>query len=161
MVLVHNNVVIINRTAFLFYNISSVISGENEEQAESKRDILEVGCLGTSYNNHIYTKDTGNDQTTFAHEGGFGIPYIMTSGQYLYWGHTPTIFMLQQLPAINTSEGGNTQTEWQIQFVDKGLFSTMATYLIRGRKFRCLKIEYTIDEKGLQLLKKGYFYEIS
>lgn len=34
-------------------------------------------------------------------------------------------------------------------------------FLIRGRRYACLKLEYTIDEHGLQPLKTGYFYEIN
>lgn len=148
-----------NFTDYKCYNISTALKGE-DEQAESKRDILEVGCLGKTYTNHIHKTAAGNATVTFDHEGGFGIPFIMVSGQYLYWDSTPKIFLLKNLPAINTSNRCNTQAEWQLQFVDKGVFSTMATYLVRGRKFRCVKIEYTIDETGLQLLKKGHFYEI-
>lgn len=33
-------------------------------------------------------------------------------------------------------------------------------YLIDGRKYLCQKIEITLDEQGVQPLKKGYFYEI-
>ena len=32
--------------------------------------------------------------------------------------------------------------------------------LINGRKYLCQKIEITLDEQGVQPLKKGYFYEI-
>lgn len=34
-------------------------------------------------------------------------------------------------------------------------------FLIRGQRYACLKLEYTIDEHGLQPLKTGYFYEIN
>ena len=33
-------------------------------------------------------------------------------------------------------------------------------YLFDGRKYLCQKIEITLDDQGVQPLKKGYFYEI-
>lgn len=145
-------------TAVESYSIYKALEGE-EDAKDSKPDTMEVGSLGMQYSNHAPLA-SGDSSTVFRHEGGFGIPYIQINGRYSFWAGTPETFMLHSLPELNTSYGCDTQTEYQVQFLDNGDFSAMDTFLIRGRKFRCSKLELTIDEKGLQPMKRGYFHEV-
>lgn len=62
--------------------------------------------------------------------------------------------------AMRSGHAIDTRCQHQVRFTDRGDFDPMAVYLIRGRRYACLKLEYTIDEQGVQPLKTGYFYEI-
>ena len=53
----------------------------------------------------------------------------------------------------------DTRVVRQITYYDK-VYDPTKVYLINGRKYLCQKIEITLDDQGVQPLKKGYFYEI-
>ena len=53
----------------------------------------------------------------------------------------------------------DTRVVRQITYYDK-VYDPNKVYLINGRKYLCQKIEITLDDQGVQPLKKGYFYEI-
>ena len=53
----------------------------------------------------------------------------------------------------------DTRVVRQISFTDRAT-DPNRVYLINGRKFLCQKIEITLDDQGVQPLKKGYFFEV-
>ena len=53
----------------------------------------------------------------------------------------------------------DTRVVRQISFTDNET-NPNGLYLINGRRYACQKIEITLDENGVQPLKKGYFFEI-
>ncbi len=53
----------------------------------------------------------------------------------------------------------DTRVVRQISFTDRAT-DPNRVYLINGRKYLCQKIEITLDDQGVQPLKKGYFFEV-
>ena len=53
----------------------------------------------------------------------------------------------------------DTRVVQQISFTDSAT-DPNRVYLINGRKYLCQKIEITLDDQGVQPLKKGYFFEV-
>ena len=54
----------------------------------------------------------------------------------------------------------DTRTEHQFQFLDPINPDPTATYLIRGRRYACHRLELTLTPTGLAQLIQGYFYEL-
>lgn len=54
----------------------------------------------------------------------------------------------------------DTRVEHQIQFLDPITPDPTATYLIRGRRYACHKLELTLTPTGPAPLIQGYFYEL-
>ncbi len=52
------------------------------------------------------------------------------------------------------------KAKWVISFLDRIPIDVTATFVIRGRRFSCEKIEYQVSDQGLEPVKKGYFYEL-
>ncbi|MDY5767125.1 MAG: hypothetical protein SPK03_01910 [Alloprevotella sp.] len=53
----------------------------------------------------------------------------------------------------------DTRVVRQISFTDRAS-DPNRVYLINGKKYLCQKIEITLDDQGVQPLKKGYFFEV-
>lgn len=53
----------------------------------------------------------------------------------------------------------DTRATTRFNFLEN-MFDPSAVVLLRGKKYVICKLEYTIDEQGVQPLKTGYFYEI-
>lgn len=87
-------------------------------------------------------------------------------GTGVYKDFTSNHFILRDVgSAIRKQlDGGNldidTRCVTQFQYLD-GLLTPETAVLYRGRRYVCQKIEITIDEHGIQPLKRGYFYEMS
>ena len=54
----------------------------------------------------------------------------------------------------------DTQIKYCIKFVTDKLIPVNSTFIIRGKKFVCEKLEYSINVKGIDKLVTGYFYEL-
>ena len=54
----------------------------------------------------------------------------------------------------------NGNNEINIKFLFDGKPDPRKIYVIRNRKFICSKIEMTVNEKGIDRVKTGYFYEM-
>lgn len=61
---------------------------------------------------------------------------------------------------LNNGASIDTRAEHLFQFTDRISGDPTAMYIIRGRRYACAKLEFTIDGNGIQPLKSGYFYEI-
>lgn len=60
---------------------------------------------------------------------------------------------------IDPASDVDTYTKHVFDFVDRGFFSPSDDYIIRGRLYACEKIEYTINENGLDPKKKIHLFE--
>lgn len=55
----------------------------------------------------------------------------------------------------------DTRCQHIVAFTDRGIPAVGDIFLIRGRRYACAKLEFTVDEYGVQPLKRGYFHEIN
>lgn len=142
---------------------------DTESEATGKRDVIELAynadaehyfCYEQSYN------PLANYDAQLAVRLAYpvGIPYYKDrfgnwkdEGEHLFVLRNRTGQVAQELDALALDI--DTRTVTQFQFTD-ALFDPSAAVLIRGRKYVCQKLEITIDENGIQPLKRGYFYEI-
>ena len=63
--------------------------------------------------------------------------------------------------ALSDGASIDTRAEHLFQFTDRIPGDPTVPYLIRGKRYACHKLEFTIDEQGIRPLKQGYFYEIN
>lgn len=63
--------------------------------------------------------------------------------------------------SLSLSYSIDTRCEHLFSFADRGIPSVGDVFLIRGKRYACHKLEFTIDEHGIRPLKQGYFYEIN
>jgi hypothetical protein len=50
--------------------------------------------------------------------------------------------------------------EYVYTFITDAIPDPLSTYIFRGKRYECRKIELTVREDGIDRKKKGYFYEI-
>lgn len=72
----------------------------------------------------------------------------------------------REAPSLNASSLSlsysiDTRCQHLFSFADRGIPSVGDVFLIRGKRYACHKLEFTIDEHGVRPLKQGYFYEIN
>lgn len=148
-----------------YYSVDEVINPHDDAEttdahATDKRDAIEVAVWDGSDIGYDYPKDERINTPV-------GIPYTAD----------PATGLPETLPGFNDIQGQpvtdgpftlatthaaaiDTRCQHIFRFTDRVDFDPMAVYLIRSRRYACLKIEYTIDRQGVQPLKTGYFYEI-
>lgn len=63
--------------------------------------------------------------------------------------------------SLSISYSIDTRCEHLFSFTDRDIPSVGDVFLIRGKRYACHKLEFTIDEHGIRPLKQGYFYEIN
>jgi len=98
-----------------------------------------------------------------------GVPYLEKLGDY--WQAFGSYFILNFAGSGENNikndtirqKGGAVETreETEISFIDMGNFLPNDIYMIKGRKYVCEKLEFTIDENGVNKLKRGYFFEVN
>ena len=62
---------------------------------------------------------------------------------------------------INSGKKVDTRCRHTFEFLDKVEADTKDIFIIRNRQYACEKIEYSISDRGVEPLKRGYFYEIN
>ena len=72
----------------------------------------------------------------------------------------------REAPSLNASSLSlsysiDTRCQHLFSFTDRSIPSVGDVFLIRGKRYACHKLEFTIDEHGVRPLKQGYFYEIN
>lgn len=149
-----------------------------EQKAEKKesntKNTIEVAYAATLLEDEqIYDF---NDKTRGRIHNPTGIPYLL-NGRELRQVADNLRFLLnfkgKNDLCIDIPQSGMAQTlfasyapvdtraEWHVDFLDVGNFTIANTFLIRGRKYLCKSIQYTITAQGINPVKKGVFYEIS
>jgi len=157
------------------YNVYNAITGEDDKEDEQVLDAIEV-----AFNPGLSLKRTFtalNLSWSVNIPFAYGLPWYETEeGRYLpfyqeddaedsfsyrelclKWGEVDGVVA----HAINKNIATDTRVQHVFSFTDWGDFSPEDVYLIHGKKYACTKIEITIDERGLQPMKKGYFVEIN
>ncbi|MBP3228214.1 MAG: hypothetical protein J6M53_05445 [Bacteroidaceae bacterium] len=140
-----------------------------EEELTAKRDVIELAWNVDQDHRFVYEqtyRPLPNFDPTLGIQVAYpvGIPYYgdrfgnwKDEGEHLFVLRNRTGRVAQELDALSLDI--DTRSVTQFQFTDN-LFDPSAVVLIRGRKYVCQKLEVTIDERGLQPLKRGYFYEV-
>ncbi len=157
-----------------YYSVDAAINADTDATAtttDSSKDILEVawydGSSYVSYNGEHrpcpvsvpYAKHETNGYYITPHRltiasktvGADG-PFSLTEKGTAY-GNIGTL--------IDGAASIDSRVQHLFQFTDDIACDPTVPYLIRGRRYACYKLELTIDEHGLQPLKKGYFCEIA
>lgn len=160
-------------TVYQDYSINAAINPESEDsehEIKEKAKVIEVAynpktCWiaqfydwdGTLLNQDIRTP--------------FGVSVLKLEDGH-YWnlimeGNNEQLRLTQKLSpsirntAMETEYSIDTRCQHVITFLDNGVFPVKSVYNIKGRRYVCMKIEYTINERGLAPLKRGYFYELN
>ncbi|MBR4553865.1 MAG: hypothetical protein IKR63_00650 [Alloprevotella sp.] len=148
-------------------------TGEDEEsedeEATGKREVIELAYNADAEHQFVY-QQTYNPLANYPQLIGVqisypvGIPYYADrfgnwkdEEEHLFVIRNRTGQVAQELDGFAFDI--DTRSVTQFQFTDN-LFDPAAVVIIRGRKYVCQKLEMTIDENGLQPMKRGYFYEI-
>lgn len=148
------------------YSVNGVINGDAESTTDETK---KTDKLYVAFNPNVAWEKTVD---YFPYKVPIGINYLPTEdGFYLPLPlntNIPQPFSLR--PSLNEAEsvGYNlefmqsikTAVERQFLFLDDVDVDPTATYVIKGKRYACHKIEVTIDTNGVQPLKRGYFYEI-
>lgn len=83
-------------------------------------------------------------------------PIEQTEAMTSYWLPPENI----QNTAFSSPIDAETSSKWIIDFADNKGYNPADVFLIRGRKFLCEKIEISINDLGIEPIKRGYFYEV-
>lgn len=148
------------------YSVNGAINGNSES---TTNETNKLDKLYVAFNSNAAWEKSGE---VFPYNVPLGINYLPTEdGFYLPLTLKSNIrqpFSLR--PSLNETAcvGYNlefmdrikTAVERQFLFLDDVDVDPTASYVIRGRRYACHKIELTIDTNGVQPLKRGYFYEI-
>lgn len=144
---------------YLAFSINDILKGSEKDR--NKRDIIEVG-INLQQKSH-YIPGSGLDiEVNIA----YGIPYARNeSGRFTPLGpesHFQLSHKAQDTIRYRITSGVkyNTSTKVCISFIDDGYFEPDRIYLVNNKKYICEKIEYSISEKGVDKIKKGYFFEV-
>ena len=148
------------------------VAGEEDEETQEttgKRDVIELAFNADAEHMFVYEQTyqplanypgTINVRLSYP----VGVPYYADrfgnwkdEGEYLFVIRNRTGQVAQELDALSLDI--DTRSVTQFQFTDN-LFDPAAVVIVRGRKYVCQKLEVTIDERGLQPMKRGYFYEL-
>lgn len=144
---------------------------DTEQEATAKRDVIELAWNVDQDHEHTYSGTYRPFQSyqpdyyeTYRFPFPIGIPYYrdrsgnwVDTREYLFELRNKAVGVGRELQALNLDI--DTRSVTQFQFTDN-LFDPAAVVLIRGRKYVCQKLEITLDERGLQSIKRGYFYEL-
>lgn len=153
------------------YSVNDEVNpdGDTVAAGEDKASVIEV-ALNTGDTWLAQFADADGQRVTHPLPVALGIAYVkQEDGFYLPvtgGGNRDQFRLTSTAPdtiattALYSGHAIDTRCQHLIRFTDHGTFDPMAVYLIRGRRYACFKLEYTIDEQGVQPLKTGYFYEI-
>lgn len=148
------------------YSVNGAINGNSES---TTNETNKLDKLYVAFNSNAAWEKSGE---VFPYKVPLGINYLPTyDGFYLPLTLKTNIrqpFSLR--PSLNETAcvGYNlefmdrikTAVERQFLFLDDVDVDPTASYVIKGKRYACHKIEVTIDTNGVQPLKRGYFYEI-
>lgn len=164
------------------YSVNDTIN-PNAEKTEntsgSKPERIEVALFDggkRSLGQFTFTKDkedySGQQETitdSIVIPLATGIPYVREDGVYyveLFTDtHTHRSLLLKEDCAIYDSlsvgKKIDTRVRHSFRFLDNIDLNPKAVFIIKGRKYACEKIEYTVEEAGMSPIKRGYFYELN
>lgn len=151
------------------FSVNNAVNPFAEEEEPSKPERIEV-----AYNDggkfHLGTwKDPMGVSLDIIIPLATGIPYARESEAYYRTLFTDTgshgnLLLKEGSPMYEILSPGikiDTRVKHIFQFVDSIDPNPKSTFVIRGRKYACEKIEFNIEDQGLSPIKRGYFYEIN
>lgn len=156
------------------YSVNAAINPnvEEDENEYSKPERIEVALFdGSTKKMPTYTDPTGAAVDIII-PLATGIPYAREKGkvafQTLFSGsNTHERLLLKQdiegglYQIITSGKKVDTRCRRIFEFLDKVEADTKDIFIIRNRQYACEKIEYSINDRGVEPLKRGYFYEIN
>lgn len=148
------------------YSVNGAINGNSES---TTNETNKLDKLYVAFNSNAAWEKSGE---VFPYKVPLGINYLPTYDGF-YFPLTLKTNIRQPFslrPSLNETAcvGYNlefmdrikTAVERQFLFLDDVDVDPTASYVIKGKRYACHKIELTIDTNGVQPLKRGYFYEI-
>ena len=169
------------------FNIQAQLEDQEQDIKRDSREVMEVAINWTAWKNdegqtrkkvHNITIDTRT--ISFSAESiGTNIPtalgtYVATPVDGAAWDKIDILAysVIQDRFAFDLNESSSAirkaldgslafdaTAKVCIDFLDTDAFDPAKPFIIRGRHYVCEKIEYTIDDRGIQPLRRGYFYE--
>lgn len=152
-----------------YYSVDNAINPKEDTESESTdegKDVMEVAYYdgSTSYGTTGFPIPTAVSFVTDETTGFREHPTMLTDksgrlpedGVFTLGNNAGTIG-----EALSDGASVDTRAEHLFQFTDRIPGDPMVPYLIRGKRYACHKLEFTIDEHGVRPLKQGYFYEIN
>lgn len=146
---------------YLSFSIDEAIKGTEPDR--NKRDVIEIGI-------NLVAKQSlspiGILEGDYEIPIVWGIPYALgPSGRYeivntgYHFRLNPAAGSETIATRLNSGQHAKTRTKLCISFLDDGIIDPEAYFIIKNKKYVCEKIEYSISEKGVDKIKKGYFFE--
>ena len=152
------------------FSINDAVNPYAEANEPSKPERLEVAHYdgGSIYVGTVSDMGMDMDLDVIV-PGATGIPYAREDEAYFRdlftTSGTHKNLLLKEGTAmyqnLSQSISIDTRVTHCFQFLDDIYLDPKTKYIIRGRKYACLKIEYNIDDNGVSPIKRGYFYEIN
>lgn len=152
------------------FSVNNAVNPNAEDLTPSKPERIEVAFNDTGEYcvNQAWTDPAGST-VNITIPLAVGIPYVREDEAYFLTLFTTTgthknLLLKPDTAMYNILNYGkkiDTRVKHCFQFLDNIDPNPKATFIIRGRKYACQKIEYTVEEQGLSPIKRGYFYEIN
>ena len=156
------------------YSVNAAINPnmEEDENEYSKPERIEVALFdGSTKEMPTYTDPTG-EVVDIIIPLATGIPYARKEGKVAFQtlfsdSNTHERLLLKQdieggmYQIINSGKKVDTRCRHIFEFLDKVESDIKNVFIIRNRQYACEKIEYSISDRGVEPLKRGYFYEIN
>lgn len=140
----------------------------------SKRDVIEVGYYGgiALQDGINYTEPDGTE-AHFAIPMPTGLPFDnsheepgtgeltpICQGLFTLNRHDSTDFEGMVQDVFKAYTPADMRAETQVSFISERQLDPLALYIIRGRRYVCKQLEYTVTERGCDKCVKGTFCEI-
>lgn len=147
------------------YSVNDAVCGDGGSgESRTKPDKLEVAlnsCVEWGKQPDLFPYKLALGVNLLPTDDGFYLPLTVAT-------NAAQPFRLQPSAHDDVCVGRNlafaerikTAAEHQFVFLDDVEIDPTATYVIKGKRYACHKMEVTIDTNGVQPLKRGYFYEI-
>lgn len=147
------------------YSVNDAIGGDGGSgESRTKPDKLEVAlnsCVAWGKQPDLFPYKLALGVNLLPTDDGFYLPLTVAT-------NAAQPFRLRPSAHDDVCVGRNlafaerikTAAEHQFVFLDDMEIDPTATYVIKGKRYACHKMEVTIDTNGVQPLKRGYFYEI-
>ncbi len=156
------------------YNVNDAINPNREDASCDyiKPERIEVALFdGSSKSMSTYT-DPAGEEVDIIIPLATGIPYAREEGRVSFQTlftdtNTHELLLLKQdvpdgmFQILTSGKEIDTRCRHCFQFLDNIEANTQYVFLIKGRKYACEKIEYSVEETGMSPIKRGYFYELN
>ena len=154
-----------------YVSVKDVVDGEKTAPSRPESDTMAVFfCIG-SVHDTLSVIDAESDRVTQTIT--FVAPKAYVSGYKATYGGVVESEASDSMRLTRIQEGENAvgafhssqrtvenRLEYVYTFITDAIPDPLSTYIFRGKRYECRKIELTVREDGIDRKKKGYFYEI-